>query len=63
MMLRYAVFGSDSFIKSTGMFRYFYKKYQRKSIAIQKCAAMIITRPTSTKHVDLIKDVQLENSS
>ena len=32
MMLRYAIFGFNTFTKSTGMFRYFYIKYRCKSI-------------------------------
>ena len=41
MMLRYAIFGSDIFTKSTVIFRFFYKKHRRKSIAMQKYPAIV----------------------
>ena len=41
MMLRYTTVGPDIFTKSTGIFRYFYKKYRRKSIAIQMCPVLV----------------------
>ena len=37
MMLQYAIFGSDPFTKSNGIFSNFYKEERRKSIAIKKC--------------------------
>ena len=40
MMLGYAIFGFDILTESTGMIRYHYKKYRRKSIAMQKCTAV-----------------------
>ena len=40
MILRYAIFGFDTFTKSTAMVRYFYKKYRRKSIVMQKFPTM-----------------------
>ena len=43
ILLQYAIFDSNAFTNSTDMFRYFYKKHRRKSIAIQKGSAKIST--------------------
>ena len=47
-MLRYAIFSYDTFTKSTGMFRYFYKKYWHVPLLLQKVPACFVTFAKST---------------